>query len=167
MHESESAFLKICIPAALESQRATGVPASITIAQAVLESGWGQTGLAKGANNYFGIKAAAHVAPDSYITMPTYEVIEGHSVEELAKFARYATVEDGFKAHALLLSQAPRYAPAMGVTQHPAAFAYALQKCGYSTNPQYAVLLMSLVKEFDLTQYDVKPVTGPAAPAEG
>lgn len=167
MTGNESTFLKLAVPAALASQHATGVPASITIAQAILESGWGQTGLAKQANNYFGIKTAVHVAPDSYLELPTHEVVNGQSVEELAKFARYATVADGFKAHGLLLSCAPRYAPAMAVRGDAAQFATALQRCGYSTNPHYSEALLALVREFDLSQYDVTPENSPATPAEG
>jgi flagellum-specific peptidoglycan hydrolase FlgJ len=167
MTEGESTFLKLAVPAALASQHATGVPASITIAQAILESGWGQTGLAKQANNYFGIKTAVHVAPESYIELPTHEVVHGHSVEERATFARYSTVADSFKAHGLLLAQASRYAPAMAVRGDAAKFAIALEHCGYSTNPFYAESLLSLVHEFDLTQYDSESGNSPATPAEG
>ena len=176
MTEAESTFLKTTVPAALASQQATGVPASITLAQAILESGWGRSGLARGFNNYFGIKAADHAAPDSYIEMPTHEIYDGQNLSETAKFARYATPADGFKAHACLLAQAPRYAQAMAVREQPAAFAIALHACGYSTNPNYPALLMQLVNQFDLAQYDSQPtgnsgqqtVEGrPAAPAEG
>jgi len=166
MTEGESTFLRMAVPAALASQQTTGVPASITVAQAILESGWGQTGLAKKANNYFGIKADAHAAPDGYIELPTHEVVHGQSVEEQAKFARYSTVADSFRAHALLLARSSRYAPAMAQRVNAARFAAAIQACGYSTNPQYAELLMSLVNEFDLTQYD-REATSPATPAEG
>ena len=150
------------VAAAIASQQATGVPASITIAQAILESGWGQTGLAKKANNYFGIKAVADLVPERYIELPTHEVVNGHSVEERARFARFATIEDGFRAHALLLSQTFRYQPAMQCKNDAAQFAEALQRCGYSTNPKYAETLMQLVREFDLTQYDVQPGKEPA-----
>ncbi|MDR3797980.1 MAG: glucosaminidase domain-containing protein [Terracidiphilus sp.] len=157
MNKLQNEFFQMAVPAALESQRATGVPASITLAQAILESGWGQTGLAKKAFNFFGIKTAHHVAPDSYIELPTHEVINGHTVVQMADFARYASAQDSFKAHALLLAQASRYAPAMAVRTSPAKFAAAIQKCGYSTNPNYAQGLMRLVTEFDLTQYDQLP----------
>jgi flagellum-specific peptidoglycan hydrolase FlgJ len=156
MNELQSAFLKMAVPAALETKRLLGVPASITIAQAILESGWGCSALSRKANNYFGIKASDHVAPDSYIELPTHEVVNGHNVEELAKFARYATVTDCFKAHACLLSQSSRYAPAMAERNDPAWFALELRRCGYSTNPLYDQELMHLVDLYDLRQYDVK-----------
>jgi len=156
----------MAIPAAMASQAVTGVPASITIAQAILESGWGQSALARQANNFFGIKAAAHVAPDSYVQLPTEEIVLGRTVTEEADFAKYATAADGFKAHGLLLSQASRYAAAMAVRSNPAQFAAQLQKCGYSTNPGYAASLMQIVNDLDLTQYDTQPKSQPAAPAE-
>jgi flagellum-specific peptidoglycan hydrolase FlgJ len=166
VNELQQTFLKAAAPAAMASQAATGVPASITIAQAILESGWGQSGLAKKANNFFGIKAAAHVAPDSYIQLPTEEIVLGKTVTEQAEFARYASMTDSFKAHGLLLMQAARYAPAMAVRAYPRAFANALQRCGYSTNPNYAGELMHIVNQLDLTQYDTQANTQPAAPAE-
>ena len=165
MNQLQQTFLQLAVPAAMASQAATGVPASITIAQAILESGWGQSGLAKKANNFFGIKAAAHAAPDSYIQLPTEEIGLGHAVTEEADFAKYASVADGFKAHGLLLMQASRYAPAMAVRNSPAQFAAHLQKCGYSTNPNYASELMKIVAELDLAQYDTQANSQPATPA--
>jgi flagellum-specific peptidoglycan hydrolase FlgJ len=166
VNELQSTFLKMAAPAAMHSEAATGVPASITIAQAILESGWGCTGLARRANNFFGIKAAHHVAPDSYIEMPTHEVVNGRTVEEEAEFMKYRSAADSFTAHGLLLSSASRYQPAMAVRDNPAQFAVALEQCGYSTNPNYATELMRLVREFDLAQYDTEVKTQPAAPAE-
>jgi flagellum-specific peptidoglycan hydrolase FlgJ len=162
MNEIQSRFLQAAVPAAIASQGATGVPASITIAQAILESGWGCSALARKANNYFGIKAVQAANPERYIELPTHEVVNGHSIEEEARFARYPSQAAGFTAHAKLLSGASRYIPAMAVRRSAAEFANAIQRCGYSTNPNYAKSLMQLVREFDLTQYDV-----PTASAEG
>ncbi len=177
VNELQSAFLKMVVPAALESERLLGVPASITIAQAILESGWGRSGLAQQANNFFGMKAGDHAAPDSYVEMPTQEVYRGRSTREIAKFARYVTPADSFKAHACLLAQSSRYRPAMAVRHDPAQFALELRKCGYSTNPLYEQVLMHLVDCYDLTQYDTQQGSGvrdqgsenerPAAPAGG
>jgi flagellum-specific peptidoglycan hydrolase FlgJ len=166
VNQFQSDFMKMAVPAAIASEAATGVPASITIAQAILESGWGQSGLAKQANNFFGIKAAAHVAPDSYIQLPTEEIVMGRAVAENAEFMKYKSAADSFTAHGLLLAQASRYAPAMAVRGNPAQFAAELQRGGYSTNPNYADDLMCIVAELDLTQYDTQANTQPAAPAE-
>jgi flagellum-specific peptidoglycan hydrolase FlgJ len=152
MNAQQMLFLRAVVPAALASMRASGVPASITIAQAILESGWGKSSLAVKANNFFGIKAAPGC---DFIEMPTTEYINGERVTVQAAFARYASVEDCFKAHARLLSAAPRYVPCVAVKDQPEAFARQLQACGYSTSPTYAAMLIALMKQFDLTQYDL------------
>ncbi len=59
MNAQQNAFLKMAVPGAQAAQKKWGVPASVTIAQAILESGWGASSLAKQANNFFGIKAVA------------------------------------------------------------------------------------------------------------
>jgi flagellum-specific peptidoglycan hydrolase FlgJ len=160
MNQVESSFLANVVPAAMATARLCGVPASITLAQAILESGWGASSLARQANNFFGIKAASTTDPNSYAEFPTTEFVNGRSVRELAAFARYPSPAASFQAHAALLESAPRYAQAMAHREEPEDFAVALQACGYSTNPKYAQLLMQLVEDFDLAQYDT-----PAAPA--
>lgn len=158
MTAEQSEFLKIVVPAAQAAQQRYGVLASITIAQAILESGWGKTQLARECLNYFGIKATPHyTAPDSYEEFPTHEYVNGKEVLITASFMKYASLDVCFAAHARLLARADRYKAAMAVRNDAAAFARALQVCGYSTNPSYAGLLMDLVHEFDLTQYDLQP----------
>jgi flagellum-specific peptidoglycan hydrolase FlgJ len=157
VNSTEQTFLTNTVLAAQQAQRQFGIPACITIAQATLESGWGQSALARQANNYFGVKANAKATPAQYAEFPTEEFVDGRKVEEMARFARYSTPAAGFEAHAYLLNMALRYRPAMAVKNDPAKFAQALQDCGYSTNPNYAALLMKLVREFDLEQYDILP----------
>ena len=163
MQAKQIVFIKNIADAAMESMGHTGVPASVTIAQAILESGWGASMLAREANNFFGVKARqdAH-----YVEMKTTEFEHGVPVAGMAKFAYYASVAESFRAHALLLCTLPRYKPAMevcgtGVVGHAAEFARQLQACGYSTNPNYAELLMQLVLTYNLTQYDSLPANPP------
>lgn len=157
MTAEQCEFLKTAVRAAQYAQRSYGVPASITIAQAILESGWGKSALATECNNFFGIKASNTLDPETYEQFPTHEYVNGQLVGILAAFRRYASPDLCFGAHARLLALADRYRPAMAVRGDPAAFARALQRCGYSTNPNYASLLTELVEEFDLTQYDLQP----------
>jgi len=164
MNQTQSDFLKNAVPAAIRTMRESGVPASVTLAQAILESGWGSSALARLANNYFGIKAASTADPSSYEEFPTHEFVDGRETAVVAKFARYPSPLESFEAHARLLSSASRYAPAMAAKSDPATFALRLQMGGYSTNPNYAHELMQLVAEYDLAQYDTPP---PAAPAQG
>lgn len=151
MNPEETSFIASVAEAAQSSQALTGVPASITIAQAILESGWGKTQLAQEDFNFFGIKATEG---ENYAEFPTAEYI--HGVKEIveAKFAKYGSVEESFAAHGKLLSTLPRYAPAMAVKQYPPEFANQLQKCGYSTSPTYSETLVSLINEFNLAVYD-------------
>jgi flagellum-specific peptidoglycan hydrolase FlgJ len=164
----QNAFLKMVVPAAQAAQRKWNIPASVTIAQAILESsnqlGWGQSQLAREANNYFGIKAEHLAKPESYIELPTKEYVHGKIQVEEADFARYEDPAGSFEAHAKLLAVAERYRPAMAFANDPVAFAGQLQRCGYSTNPTYASGLTHLIGLYDLTQYDV-PAPG-AAKAE-
>jgi flagellum-specific peptidoglycan hydrolase FlgJ len=157
----QNAFLKMVIPAAQAAQRKWGIPASVTIAQSILESsnqlGWGQSQLAREANNYFGIKAEHLAKPGTYVEFPTKEYVHGKIQVEEADFARYEDVNGSFEAHAKLLAVAQRYRPAMAVAKDPEAFARQLQLCDYSTNPTYASGLTHLISLYDLTQYDVPP----------
>ena len=161
MNQIQSIFFQNTVVAAQQAQKEFGVPSSITIAQATLESGWGQSALARQANNYFGIKANAKAQPAEYMEFPTEEFVDGRKVQEVARFERFSSPIASFKAHGYLLNMALRYRPAMAVKGDPEKFAQALQDCGYSTNPDYAAKLMQIVRQFDLTQYDV-----PAAPAK-
>lgn len=155
MNAKEMMFLRTVVPAAQATMRLGGVPASVTVAQAILESGWGESELAREANNFFGIKAEHLGDPESYCELPTAEYEHGQRVMINADFERYPTVRDCFEDHAALLSQAARYAPAMAVKSNAAQFAQQLQVCGYSTSPTYAASLTQLMDEFDLEQYDV------------
>lgn len=155
MNAKEMLFLRDTVPAAQISMRLSGVPASITLAQAILESGWGCSALSSTAHNFFGIKATHMGDPETYVAMPTAEYVNGKRVTIEADFEKYPTAADCFADHAALLSQAERYKPAMAANADPLRFAAELQACGYSTSPTYAEQLEELVKEFDLTQYDV------------
>lgn len=151
--------LHVVVPAARASMAQYGVPASVTLAQWALESGWGRSGLALYCHNFFGVKAQ----PDQdYEEFPTHEVVRGRTVEEMADFAWYPNAADGFAAHARFLAMIPRYAPAMRVCRDVPAFCAELQRCGYSTSPTYARDLLSLIHELNLTQYDT-PAAKPAA----
>jgi flagellum-specific peptidoglycan hydrolase FlgJ len=144
------------VPAAQASQKQYGVPASVTIAQAILESGWGKSKLAAESNNFFGVKFNSHMPGAGYVELPTKEIANGSAEIIEAEFQKYDTAEQGFNAHAYLLASLPRYSPAMKECGDPFEFATQLAACGYSTNPNYANELARLMTEFRLTQYDAK-----------
>ena len=147
-------WLKSVVTPAQLTQRRYGIPASVTLAQCILESSWGDSQLARRANNYFGVKA---IQGDSYMEFSTREVVSGRSVQELAKFARYPSAIESFEAHARLLSKIGRYKPAIAKLPDLESFCQQLQVCGYSTNPDYGHQLIDLVDYYELRQYDFQP----------
>ena len=151
-------WLKSMAPAAQAADKKWGVPASVTLAQAILESAWGHSSLTRLTNNYFGIKAEHLNVPGSYMEFPTAEYEGGVKKQVTAGFEKYASAEACFVDHAKLLHDAPRYQPAMRAAKSPQAFAQMLKTCGYSTSPTYAPMLIALMKEFDLYQYDTPPL---------
>jgi flagellum-specific peptidoglycan hydrolase FlgJ len=141
----------------------TGLPASVTVAQAILESRWGRSELAQGYNNYFGIKANQEdLADHDYHEFPTTEYKNGQRVMVEADFAQYASITECFMAHAALLCR-PHYSPAIACLPDVDKFCWALgpripghpEGCGYSTAPQYHDSLMQLVRLYNLKQYDI------------
>ncbi len=144
-----SQFVRLLGPAARESMRRTGVPASVTLAQAALETGWGRATIGD-AKNLFGIKGTG---PAGSIRVPTREVINGRSVTINDNFRKYNNWSESIDDHARLL-QGARYRPAMAVRNSPDEFARQLQRCGYATDPNYARTLISIMSRYNLYQYD-------------
>ena len=151
---SGQGFIGRCVEPARETQRMYGVPASVTIAQAILESGWGGSELATRANNYFGIKCAAVASPHQIgcIDKATWEHLNGNDVTVTASFRRYASMRDSFLDHGLFLTK-PRYAAAFKAAT-PDEFAHEIWRAGYATDPQYPAQLVRLMDQYELRQYD-------------
>lgn len=158
------AFVKTAGPLARSSSARTGVPASVTLAQAILESASGT--LTAGANNYFGIKARS-VDPKTGIFRwestavgcvhkPTYESEGKRLVRQIGQFRMYRGMQDSFFDHGMFLRENSRYAPAFKHSDDPANFARAIARAGYATDPSYANLLIRLInnKALPLTPYD-------------
>jgi len=146
-----NAFIDRVSADAIQSQRETGVPASVTIAQAILESGWGKSGLATRANNFFGIKGEG---PAGHVTMRTREVSGGREVYVNADFRRYSTSAESFIDHGRLLRDNPRYAEAFKHTGNAERFAAEIHKAGYATDPSYTKLLTRIVQQHGLGAFD-------------
>ncbi len=140
--------------AAVQSADATGVPASVTIAQAILESYWGSSRLAREANNYFGIKAQTRSGSAGSIWFDVWEVIGGRNVMQSQAFRAYQTIGESFVDHGLFFVENGRYAAAMAVKNDPRQFARAVNRAGYATDPSYASKLIGLMDRYDLYRYD-------------
>jgi flagellum-specific peptidoglycan hydrolase FlgJ len=162
---AQQAFIAAVAPGAIATQRSYDIPASVTIAQAILESGWGQSYLAAKDHNLFGIKGRGPGGSDA---LPTQEYVDGHFVNTVALFRVYDNFAQSIEDHGQLLATSGYYKRAMAVDQNPDAFANALTGV-YATDPGYGAKLISLMQEFDLYQYDTTaasaPAPAPTAPA--
>ncbi len=148
-------FISVVAEAAQDSQRNTRVPASVTIAQAILESDWGNSKLASKAFNLFGIKAQRGPGPAGVIKIDTWEVLGGANAVVNDAFRAYHNIFESVEDHGHFLSDNKRYAAAFNVTNDPGEFARRIQAAGYATDPSYASKLIKLMDKYNLYQYDV------------
>ena len=152
---ARQAFLDATARAARAGAAADGVPASVTVAQAILESDWGRSVLALDANNYFGIKASDRLGTDGVVWMSTGEFDDaGQAYETVSPFRAYKSLTDSVADHDDLLKSASRYAAAMRLSNDPKQFAQELSEAGYSTDPDYADKLVALMDSYDLYRLD-------------
>lgn len=135
--------------AAIAATQGTGIFPETMLTQAALESGNGNSGLTKQANNFFGIKVSSAWGMKPYVEMPTWEVINGKNVKVNARFRKYATAKEGFADYVNFLKVNQRYAKA-GVfkAKTPVEQFKALQAAGYATDPDYASKLIGIYQYF-------------------
>ena len=130
---------------AIEQQHKYKIPASITLAQGLLESGAGQSDLARRSNNHFGIKCHDWKGKRVY-----------HNDDRRGEcFRKYNKVEDSYEDHSKFLALRSRYAPLfrLKITDYK-GWAKGLQKCGYATDRKYANKLIKVIEDYKLYQYD-------------
>ncbi len=141
--------------AAVADMKKTGVPASITLAQGMYESDYGNSPLAKEANNHFGIKCHKEWSG------PTYHQDDDARDE---CFRKYAEVKESYDDHSYFLRSRVRYSFLFNleITDYK-GWAHGLKKAGYATNPVYASKLIELIERYHLDELDKKgenlPVT--------
>ncbi len=131
---------------AIQEMQRTGIPASITLAQACLESGNGNSQLSRKSNNHFGIKCKS-----SWTGKRVYH--DDDSKGEC--FRHYNSVEQSFEDHSNFLLENPRYSSlfSLKLTDYK-GWARGLKKAGYATNPEYAVQLINIIEQYELYLYD-------------
>ena len=131
---------------AIIQQNEHGIPASITLAQGLLESGAGQSEFARKSNNHFGIKCHEWTGDKVY-----------HDDDEKGEcFRKYENVLDSYEDHSLFLKNRQRYASlfTLSPTDYE-SWAHGLKKAGYATDPVYAFKLISLIENYELHKYDL------------
>ena len=147
---AQQAFIGQVAPGAIAAQQRYGIPASVTIAQAIDESGWGQSELATADHNLFGIKGTGPAGRDM---QPTQEYENGIWVTRTAPFRVYHNLAESIADHGQLLATNPVYQHAMANRQVPDAFADALTGV-YATDPNYGPNLIALMRLYNLYRYD-------------
>jgi len=142
---------------AINQMQEYGIPASITLAQACLETGFGTSRLAKEAHNHFGIKC--------------HSDWKGATIRQTddAKdecFRKYKNAEESFKDYAVFLRYRDRYAFLFDLSPYDyEGWANGLKKAGYATDPLYAGLLIKIIQDYSLYQYDKNSAFIPVSPA--
>lgn len=124
-----------------------GIPASITLAQGILESSYGNSHLARNGNNHFGIKCHDWTGPTIYK--------DDDKKDEC--FRKYKNAKDSYQDHSTFLTSRSRYAELFTLNKTDyKSWAKGLKKAGYATNPKYDNLLIDLIEKHNLAQYDSK-----------
>jgi LysM repeat protein len=140
-----SAYIQEYKELAISEMIRTGVPASITLAQGLLETGYGQSDLAINANNHFGIKCKSDWTGESVL----------HDDDKKGEcFRKYPTVLDSYKDHSDFLKNRPNYAFLFQIDPVDyKGWARGLKKAGYATNPVYAEKLIKFIEDNSLQDY--------------
>ncbi|HBQ62756.1 MAG: glycoside hydrolase family 73 protein [Trichococcus flocculiformis] len=151
-----SDFIADIAPAAQQMQANYGVHASISIAQAILESDWGESELSAVYNNLYGMKGDN---PENTVRLMTSEYYNGEWVTIQANFRVYGSWAESVQDHALLFVNGTtwdpdQYAPVLQAATYQEA-AQAIQDCGYATDPDYAEKLIAVIEQHALYEYDI------------
>jgi LysM repeat protein len=145
--EKATAYIQLYKEAAMAEMLRSGVPASITLAQGMLESGYGESDLCKRSNNHFGIKCKENW---------TGEKVYHDDDEKGECFRAYPTAADSYKDHSDFLKTRPWYAFLfkLDLTDYE-GWAKGLKKAGYATEKDYPKKLMEIINNYDLQQYTI------------
>ena len=137
-----------------ESKR-SGIPTSIILAQAILESEFGNSKLCERSNNHFGIKWKK--ASDGDFVYSLDDDYDGNGNRVASKFRKYNSAETSFKNHSDFLMTRNHYKPLFKYSRtNYEDWAYGLRECGYSTEKTYGSKLIEIIHRFNLDKFDVK-----------
>lgn len=163
---SKASFIKKIGPIARENYKRTGILASVTIAQAILESGWGQSTLAQNGNNLFGMKmnlsgntwSGSAWDGVNFYKKRTYEYGSGGRYSITAKFRKYSCIEDSIEDHSAYLLNAKngsrkRYAGLTKTSSYKKQLQI-IKNGGYATSSSYVSQLSNVIRTYNLTKWD-------------
>lgn len=138
---SPTEFIKKLLPVAEKAAEKIGLDPKVLVAQAALETGWGQKVISKpdgdSSFNFFGIKADSRWQGESAKTM-THEYIDGKAIKIQDVFRAYESIEDSFDDYLSFVTDSKRYQHAIANAGDPNLYLKALQSAGYATDPNYA-----------------------------
>ncbi|EEX35356.1 MULTISPECIES: flagellar assembly peptidoglycan hydrolase FlgJ [Vibrio] len=149
--ESPESFVTSMKPYAEKAARALGVDSSLLLAQAALETGWGQKVVSNSrgsSNNLFNIKADKSWVGDKVATQ-TLEYHQGVPVKEKAAFRSYSNFEESFNDYVRFLNDNPRYTMALRHQGNSEQFIHGIHQAGYATDPQYASKVLRVKAQID------------------
>ncbi len=153
----QRAFLAGATSTARASQKRYGVPASVVIAQAVLETGWGRSELARSARNYFGMTcgaAGAGPVATGCRNGPDRICDRAGCRPAILSFRVYRSMPDSFADHGRFLSTEPRYRKAYAARGTPKTFVTRMAKAGYATDRRYADRVIRIMTKYRLSRHD-------------
>ena len=141
-------YIKTYREIAVDEMKHYHIPASITLAQGLLESGAGKSDLARRSNNHFGIKCGGSWKGRS---------VRANDDAPNECFRAYKSPKDSYRDHSKFLSSGARYAFLfrLKITDYK-GWAHGLKKAGYATDPRYAYRLINIIELYDLDEYDKK-----------
>ena len=152
--DGPASFIQQLWPQAEKAAQTLGLPTEALLAQAALESGWGQGMIrhADGANshNLFGIKADQRWDGER-VTVSTLEYEQGVAVRKRAYFRAYASYEESFRDYVDFVQLSPRYQAAQEAAAHPDDYFRKLQDAGYATDPAYAEKVMRVMQGSEMS----------------
>ena len=145
-HSVQWRYIETYRELAIDQMQRYQVPASITLAQALCESGAGQSRLAREAHNHFGIKVGTGWK-GSYIVMADDRPND--------RFRKYGSDAESYEDHSRFLRNNPRYNSLfqLKLTDYK-GWAHGLKRCGYATNPNYGTMLIGIIERYNLSQFD-------------
>ncbi len=148
LHGPEAEFVKGILPAARQAARQLGLEPLALVAQAALETGWGQRMFkavdGRESHNLFGIKAQPGWQGDVAV-VDTLEYRQGIARQEKAKFRVYDSLQEGLQDYVDFIRQQPRYQDAVAVSHDAANYFQQLQAAGYATDPNYAQKILQVM----------------------
>jgi flagellar protein FlgJ len=142
-------FVERLAPHAERAARRLGVAPRAVLAQAALETGWGEHVMRRAdgssSHNYFGIKAGRDWRGD-VVTVPTTEYVAGRAVTVEARFRAYDSPAEAFADYTRLIADSPRYREALAGGADEAHYAHGLARAGYATDPRYAEKIIAIIE---------------------